>query len=258
MKTLGLVIPAHNEERRIGPTLEEYGLFFDKLASQKILDCKIYVVINNTIDKTEQIVKKYSNKYKRISYVDLLHGGKGYAIIEGFKHFIKGNFDLIGFVDADMATSPEEFYKLVLASKNADGAIADRYLPASKIRPKPSLSRLFAKRLFNFLIRTLLFLPFGDTQCGAKVFKKKPLQSVMKNLSMSQWAFDVELLYHIYKKEFDIRVVPTVWTDKEYSTINFWRAGPWMALGVLRLRILNSPFRIFLKIYDKFIGFIPK
>lgn len=258
MEKIAIVIPAYNEEKRIGNTLEGYGSFFTMLAKKDIFDAKIIVVINNTTDKTEEIVKGFSKKYKIISYVDLLHGGKGYAVIEGFKIALRGKFSYIGFVDADMATSPEEFLKVIRASRNGDGAIADRYLPTSKISPKPSLSRLIAKRLFNFLIRSLMLLPFGDTQCGAKVFKRVALSRVIDKLSMSQWAFDVELLYHLNKQGYRIKAIPTKWVDKKYSTINFWSAGPLMALGVLRLRILNSPFRRFMNIHDKLIGFIPK
>ncbi len=258
MKKIAIIIPAYNEEKRIGPTLDSYASFFDKMKLRKEFDVKIHVVINNTTDKTEEIVKKYVKKYSRISYMDLLQGGKGYAVIEGFKEMLCEDFDLIGFVDADMATSPEEFYNLINEIKDCDGVIADRYLPKSKISPKPSIGRLFAKRLFNFLIRSMMFLPFGDTQCGAKIFKKEILAKVITRLSMSQWAFDVELLYHLHKNRYKIKAVPTKWIDKKYSTINFWSAGPLMALGVLRLRILNSPFRRFMNIHDKLIGFIPK
>lgn len=258
MLKIAIIIPAYNEERRIGKTLEAYGGFFSRMADAKIADCKIIVVINNTTDNTEQIVKAMARKHKNISYIDMLSGGKGRAVIEGFKIALQKDFDLIGFVDADMATSPEEFFKLVESGRNSDGAIADRYLPGSEIHPAPSIKRLIAKRSFNFLIRSLLLMPFGDTQCGAKVFKKKALATVIERLSMSQWAFDAELLYHLHTHGFRILPVPTKWYDREYSTLNFWRAGPWMALGVIRLRILNSPLKKFIRIYDKLIKFIPQ
>ena len=258
MKNMGIVIPAHNEEKRIEPTIVSYSQFFEKLEKLGLLKYEILIVINGTTDGTEKIVKKYSSKNKNIKYLNLVRGGKGYAVIEGFKYYLERNFDLIGFVDGDLATSPEEYYEIIKEAEITDGAIADRYLPKSVISPKPSVKRLVARRTFNFLIRSLLLIPFGDTQCGAKVFKKRALGAVIQKLNMSQWAFDVELLYNLHKRGFDIKRIPTKWRDKEYSKINFWKAGPWMALGVVRLRILNSPLRRFVKIYDKFVRFMPK
>lgn len=258
MDKITIIIPAYNEEKRIGTTLEEYGSFFQKMRIERKIDAKILVVINNTTDETEKIVKKYSKKYPSIKYIDLVLGGKGYAVTEGFKIALEEKADYVGFSDADSATSPEEFMKLIVACKKYDGAIADRYLPESVIKPKPSIQRLIARRMFNFVIRALMFLPYGDTQCGAKVFKRRAINKIISELTMSQWAFDVEMLYLLKKRGFKIVSIPIKWVDKEYSTINFWQAGPWMVLGILRLRILNSPFRVFMKIYDKLIGFVPK
>ncbi len=255
---ISIVVPAHNEERRIGKTLSHYSSYFENLRRNNVLDYEIIIVINNTKDGTEKIVKDHKKLNPNIKHMNLVKGGKGYAVIEGFKEALKGSSNLIGFVDADMATSPEEYYKLLQGITNVHGVIADRYLSSSLVIPKPSAKRVMARRLFNFVIRSSLFLPFGDTQCGAKIFRREAVQSVIPKLTMSQWAFDVELLYTLRKNGFRVRAIPTIWMDKEYSKINFWQAGPWMALGVIRLRIINSPLRRFIRIYDKFIGFIPK
>jgi len=258
VKKLSIIIPAHNEEKRIGNTLNFYSSYFENLRKTSDLGYEIIVVINNTSDGTEEIVKSIQEKNSRINFINLPRGGKGYAVIEGFKQALKGNSEFIGFVDADMATPPDEYFKLANSLKEAHGVIADRYLKDSKIIPIPSKKRIIARKLFNFVIRSSLFLPFRDTQCGAKIFRRKALENVIPQLTMSQWAFDVELLYALKKNNYKIRAVPTVWTDKEYSKINFWKAGPWMALGVLRLRIVNSPAKRFIRVYDKLIGFIPR
>jgi glycosyltransferase involved in cell wall biosynthesis len=258
MKELVLVIPAHNEEKRIGPTLHEYSKFFEILEKKKELKHTILVVINNTQDKTEQIVKNHIKNHKAVKYIDLKKGGKGYAVIEGFKESLKKRADYIGFVDADMATSPEEYYKLLTKLTQYDGAIAERYSKGAVITPKPTLARYLAKKLFNLVVRTIMLLPYKDTQCGAKVFKRRVIEKVIPSLSMSQWAFDVELLYHANKKGFRIASVPTKWTDKEASKINFWSAGPMMVLGIIRLRIINSPFKIFVRFYDRITRRIKK
>ncbi len=255
---IAIIIPAYNEEKRIGKTLDVYSSYFNKLKNKKIIDYEIIVVINNTKDRTEDIVKEYKKANQNIRYLNFERGGKGFAVIEGFKDAFKRNNDLIGFVDADMATLPEEFYKLILQIGARDGVIADRYLKDSRVFPPVTFRRLIVGRAFNYFIRAVLFINYRDTQCGAKLFKRSALEDILPRLSMSQWAFDVELLYNLKKEKYKIISVPTKWIDREYSKINFLRAGPWMALGVIRLRILNSPFSIFIKIYDKLLGFIPR
>lgn len=258
MKRASITIPAYNEEKRIGKTLEEYSNYFEKLRKQNKIDYEIIIVINNTIDKTEEIVKQYAKKNNRINYLNFKRGGKGFAVIEGFKYALKRNNDLIGFVDADISTSPEEYWRLISSIENYDGIIASRYVKGAQVNPKQTIQRIIVSRIFNMLIRSLLFLPFRDSQCGAKIFKREAIEKTLPFLSMSKWAFDIDLIYTMRKKGFRIKESPTTWSDKNYSTINFLTAGPWMALGVVRLRILNSPIKKFIKIYDKFIGFIPK
>lgn len=249
MQKLAIVIPAHNEEKRIGATLKAYTSFFDKVSKQEGMDYEIIVVLNACKDRTKEVVKK--NQTPNVRVIEFVPGGKGFAVIEGFKDALKRDNALIGFVDADMATSPEEYLKLVRGIGDYDGVIADRYLPESVIVPRPTLARLFAKRLFNILTRSILLLPYHDTQCGAKIFRREVLREIIPQVSMSQWAFDVDLLYAARKHGYRIRAVATRWFDKEYSTINFWKAGPGMALGVVRLRIVNSPFRRIMNIYHQ-------
>src|SRR3989344_986048 len=144
MKKICIIIPAYNEERRIGKTLEYYSNYFNNLFKKEKLDYEILVVINNTTDRTEEVVKKLAERNKRVLYLNLKPGGKGFAVIEGFKDALKRENDLIGFVDADMATSPEEYWKLIKNIGNYDGIIASRYVKGAIIDPKPSKQRLIA------------------------------------------------------------------------------------------------------------------
>ena len=56
------------------------------------------------------------------------------------------------------------------------------------------------------------------------------------------------------KKNFRVKEIATKWSDKEYSKINFMKAGPMMVFAIIRLRILNSWFKSFIRIYDKIIS----
>jgi glycosyltransferase involved in cell wall biosynthesis len=250
-KMISIVIPAHNEEKRIGNTLESYSRYFNLLAKSNKLDYELLVVINNTKDRTEEIVKEKQNKDKHIRYLNFKEGGKGFAVIEGFKDALKRKSNLIGFVDADGATPPQAFHYLIQNINNDDGAMASRYLPASIVNPKPTIQRVIVSRIFNNLIRVLFLMPYKDTQCGAKLFKRKALEKVLPHLSLSQWAFDVDLIYNLRKFGFRVAELPTIWSDKKYSKINFMRAGPFMALSLIRLRLINSPFAFVMHLYDR-------
>ncbi len=254
---LAIVIPAYNEEKRIAKTLKSYLEFFNTLAKKKKVQYELLVAINNTKDATLSIVKSFKKKHKHLSYLDLEKGGKGYAVIEGFKYFIaRKKYDLIGFVDADLATKPEDFFSLVSNMQGYDGSIASRYVPGAVVKPKQSWQRIFVSRIFNLYLRTLLFLPYRDTQCGAKVFKTNALKAILPKVSMSQWAFDVELLYLLKKQGFHIKELPTVWSDQAYSKINFVKAGPKMALSIMRLRLLYSPFKSFIRVYNALLQWL--
>lgn len=244
-------MPAYNEDKRIGKTLEEYSRYFNGLVKKKELDYDILVVINNTRDKTEEIVRKHKKKNSHIRYLNFKEGGKGFAVIQGFKDALGRNNDFLGFVDADMATSPDEFYHLLIRIGNFDGVIASRYIKGAVVKPKQSIQRIIASRIFNMFTRAILLIPYRDTQCGAKIFRREAIEKAISYLSMSKWAFDVELIYHLRKQGFSIKEVPTKWSDKEYSKIHFAKAGPLMALSIARLRLLNSPFKWIVRFYNR-------
>ena len=249
-----IIMPAYNEEKRIGNTLGEYLPYFNSLKKRKKLDYRLLVVINGTTDKTARVVASWKKMNPSLEYLNLKRGGKGYAIIEGFKAALADKkSDLIGFVDADGATPPQAFHALVQGIGKEDGIIASRYIQGSIVRPRPSPQRILASRVYNLLIRSLFFIPYRDTQCGAKLFKRNAIEHTIKDFKMSQWAFDVDVLYHLRKNGYSIREAPTIWSDKEYSKINLASSAPGMALGIIRLRLLNSPARSFIRIYDMLI-----
>jgi len=251
---ISIVIPANNEEKRIRKTLETYGKFFSE-KKKEIKDFEILVVINNTKDKTEDVVKEFSKKYPEIRHLNFKIGGKGFAIIEGFKDSLKGKSEIIGFIDADMSTPPEAFYELIKTlekNKRIGGVIANRWDKRSRISPKQSFFRRFISRGYNLIVRTLFLFPYNDTQCGAKVFRREILEGNVNKIISSQWNFDVALLFCL-RKEANAKIIdiPTIWEDKHASKINLKRTPLLMFASVIRLRLLHSPFKFLVRAYRK-------
>lgn len=247
---LSIVIPAYNEEKRIGKTLEAYSSFFRNLVEKKeIKKFELLIVMNGCIDRTIEVVKKYKKKFVEILYLDLKESGKGLAIIEGFRDALKRSNELIGFVDADLATKPEAFYDLVKNLGTYDGIIASRGKRGAIV--KTSFTRKLTNRGFNFVVRGFLFLPFKDTQCGAKLFKRKAIENVVDDLGITRWAFDIDLLYKLRREGYNVKEIPTIWEDKSGSKLNLTRVPLLMFLSIVRLRVLNSPFKSFIRFYNK-------
>jgi dolichyl-phosphate beta-glucosyltransferase len=233
-RELSIVIPAHNEEKRIANTIQKYTTFFNKLE----VDYRILVVINATNDRTEEVVRGFRSK--RVECIVFSRGGKGFAVIEGFKDSLKKKYAFIGFVDADMATPPEAYYELYKRIRSADGVIANRYLAESKIYPNFTFRRLIVAKIFNFLVRSLFLLNNTDTQCGAKLFTAEALDKIVPEIGMTQWAFDVELLYLAKRHGLRILDVKTMWYDVAGSKIKILKSSVQMFLSIIQLRIRYS------------------
>lgn len=228
MKKISIIIPAYNEEARIGATLQAYSAFFDELKQKALLDYEIVVVLNGCVDNTLNIVCTEQEKFGNIVILDLQSiAGKGAAIKAGFLNALQRPNDYIGFVDADMATLPQYFYALVQNLGNCDGAIASRYIQGAQVYPpRPWIKRFGSWLVYESLITLLFGLRYKDYQCGAKLFTRRVITLVAPQLTIKQWAFDVELLYLCKKFGFNVCEVPTVWYDREGSKLRIssgWR-----------------------------------
>jgi glycosyltransferase involved in cell wall biosynthesis len=248
---ISIVIPAYNEEKRIGKTLENYGAFFKGLKNKKeIKDFEILIVINGTTDRTEEVVKEYKKKYPEIRYILSEKSGKGLAIVEGFRESLVGKSELIGFVDGDMATPPEAFYDMIKNIGDYDGIIADRWDKRSRIVPKQSYFRRFISRGYNVIVRTLFLLPYKDTQCGAKLFRRRVLEGNINKIITYRWGFDIALLYCLRKESgARIKSIPTIWHDKKGSKVNLKVTPFMMLLSAIKLRLVHSPLRFVARLY---------
>lgn len=246
MLKLSIIIPAYNEEKRISKTLEEYCKFFNNVYKNNF---EIIVILNGCKDNTLRVVKTSAKKYNQIKYIDIKEAiGKGGAVIEGFK---QAEGELIGFVDADNSTKAEYFYDLVKDINNYDCAIASRWIKGAKVNPPQPISRRIASRTFNAIVRILFNINVHDSQCGAKLFKKQAIKEIIPYLGITRWAFDVDLLYQLKKRKRTILEVPTVWSDTPGSNLNIKKASKEMFLAITRLRLIYSPLKFIVKIYDR-------
>lgn len=223
---LDIVIPAHNEEHRIGPMLDAYR------AGCEGSDVRFFVALDRCTDGTAEIVARHAAEDPRISIHEHPKLGKGGVIMETFR---RCDADLVGFVDADCATPPRELLRLAQVATRSDGAIASRRHPSAVLPVRRRPLRELTSAGFALGIRRLFGLPYGDTQCGAKVFRREVIERVLPLLSSRDFLFDVDVLVVARELGFEIEEVPTIWIDREGSRVRAVADARKMALSALRL-----------------------
>ena len=98
------------------------------------------------------------------------------------------------------------------------------------------------------LIRLLFNLKFKDTQCGAKVFRGYAIRNIIDDLKLTNFAFDIDLLYQIKRKDFKIKEIPIKWKHDSFTELKMAKVAPSMLLSIIGLRMKYTPYW----------GFIPK
>lgn len=233
-----LLIPAYNEEARIGPVLRAYVRYF---RANYHGDFRLVVILNGCRDRTLDVVREAAGEVGGIEWRDFPQPiGKGGALIEGLK--LAPETDLIGYVDADGATPPHAFHDLVRLLPGHDCVIGSRWLHGSKLGEVQPWKRRLASRVFHLCVESLFWMHIRDTQCGAKVMRREAIERIHAGLRTADLAFDINLLYCLKRAGFRILEVPTEWTDKLGSTIHLGRSSLTMFLSIVRLRLVYSPF----------------
>jgi len=203
-----LVIPAYNEENRIGHLLSG-------------LDCREteYIFICDGNDGTASEIKQWEALHPEIPLRCIVYPsriGKGRAVCEGLT-LAKTRF--AGYMDADGSASCSQMMKLFHELNGNDGIIGSRWIAGAKITRSQGILRQFESRIFNLAIRLLFGLPYQDTQCGAKVFRKDALDTVLPGIVSKGFEFDVELLWRLRKKGYRISEYPIEWDNRGDSRV---------------------------------------
>lgn len=227
---LDLVMPAHNEERRIDTTLRDYR------TALRDVDARIWVALDGCDDGTAEIVRRHAAEDPRVGWIEFPKLGKGGVLVEALRTCAAGDGEAVGFVDADGATPPEELLRLLdVVERGADVAIASRRHPAAVVPRHRSAGRRLTSAGFAFGIHHLFSVPFSDTQCGAKVLRAEVVERAAPLLSSRDFLFDVDLLHTAQRLGFRIAEVPTVWIDQDGSRVRPVRDAHRMLWSSLRL-----------------------
>ena len=244
-RSLTIVLPAFNEEARLGPALDELFGYLHRRgdhardgrpgAHELPEEVDVLVVDDGSTDGTAALVHarpEFANG--DLALLSVPHGGKGAAVRAGM---LAARGDLVVFADADMATPPDELAPLVRALDTADAAYGSRIQPdGSDMRKSQPPWRRMIGRMFHVLASAWAAGPVQDTQCGFKGFRRHVAQDVFARQRITSIVFDVEVIYLARRRGYSWLVVPIRWADRRGS-----RMHPGF---VLALRVAWDLFRI--------------
>jgi dolichyl-phosphate beta-glucosyltransferase len=219
LQSLSIVIPAYNEARRLGATLETILNYTSRLGLSFV---ELIVVDDGSTDATAAIAGDFQSRYSTVRLVkNPGNRGKGYAVRHGMR---EAHGEWVLFADADLSSPIDELEKLSCASEsqNAAGAIGSRALDRSLIGVRQSVFRETTGRFFNWVMRSITGLSFLDTQCGFKLFRADAARLASRLQQIDGFGFDVEILYILDKHGFKILEVPVRWNNVEGTKVSLW------------------------------------
>jgi len=247
---VSLILPAHNEENRLRPTLKKYN---QSLCEKYPNSYEILVIANGCTDRTVQVAQEFASTCSQVKVFDILEPiGKGGAILKGFC-LATGQF--VAFADADCATRPSSLIDLIDQLINTDIVIGSRWLNTSRVLHKQPLKRRIYSRFFNLSIRFLFNLPYRDTQCGAKVFRRIAALKLAQVVKEKHWMFDVDLLLWANFFGYRVKEFPVTWEDQAGSKLEFgstfqevlaslWRLKHRKMKTILEKNMTSSPKKV--------------
>lgn len=256
--TLTLVLPAYNEDTRLGPALDELFGYLRRRggppregapASGNLpAAIRVLVVDDGSTDATADLVRARPEAVGGVrdagpgnpwrgAWLELLtvpHGGKGAAVRAGM---LAADSDIVIFSDADMATPPDQIPGLVAALGTADVAIGSRIQAdgSDMRRTQPGFRRLLGK-VFHTLAAIWVTGPVRDTQCGFKGFSRAAAHDLFSAQRITSIVFDVELIYLARRRGYRLAIVPIQWFDRRGSRMQ--------ASAGLAVRVAWDLFRI--------------
>jgi glycosyltransferase involved in cell wall biosynthesis len=223
---LSLIFPCYNEAERLPQTLTTYLAHLSRRPSE----VEVLVVDDGSTDQTFAVAQAIAAQDDRVRVIrSQPNHGKGHGVRTGM---LQAAGELLVFTDADGSYGPGEVATVAAALADAPVAIGSR--PASWTTGPPA--RRLASRLFNHAIRALLGLPFGDTQCGLKGFRREAALEVFGRSRLDGFAFDAEILFLARRLGLRVDEVPVRAEERDGSKVQLVVDALDMLRDVLRVR----------------------
>ncbi|MBN2493949.1 MAG: glycosyltransferase family 2 protein [Deltaproteobacteria bacterium] len=227
---LSVVIPAYNEQQRIGQSLDRLRAYCDREHPQY----EVLVVDDGSSDRTAELVAERCAGWPALELLRMERNrGKGAATRRGVLR-TRGEWVLCS--DADLSTPIEYLAPLLAAGEQNEVVIGSRAVAGAQITRRQPVYRVLMGRVFNWVVRALTAPGLQDTQCGFKLFRRDAARAIFSRTAIDGFAFDVEALFIAHRLGYRIAEVPVAWHNDERSKVRLIRDPARMFLDVIAVR----------------------
>lgn len=229
---ISVIIPAFNEEKRLGPTIEK---ILDYLTAGGG-DFEILVVDDGSADGTAAVAESFAARGKARLIKSAANRGKGFSVKRGVE---EARMEFILFSDADLSTPIEELSKLKssLDASGADIAVGSRAARGADVALRQPFYRELMGKVFNKIARALTFGKIKDSQCGFKLFRGDAAKKLFALSRIDGFAFDAEIIFLAQKKGFGVVEVPVRWVNNPNTRVNAVKDSAKMFIELVKIRI---------------------
>lgn len=239
MRTCSIIIPAFNEEKRLGPTLESISRAVAERIFDPVTITEIIIVDDGSTDDTLAVAEQCNDLPVHILKFSR-NRGKGAAVQTGM---LEATGDFLLMYDADGATPINEIPKLFKAiASGADIAIGSRVLGTGEGLKSMAIHRRFIGRAYWFFCSRLI-PGIRDAACGCKLFSREAGRTLFREQRVHRFAFDIEILALALRHRYIVREISVRWTAVPESRVHILFDGPEMFFSILRLYLARSSRR---------------
>jgi glycosyltransferase involved in cell wall biosynthesis len=225
---LSVVIPAFNEERRIGPTLEAILAYLKGRGTTY----EVLVADDGSSDDTVAVAETFSELGVRVLPAPE-NQGKGAATRRGV---LASRGLRVLLTDADLSTPIDDLPRLEARLGEAAVVVGSRAVSESRVLEHQPLYRELMGKVFNRLIRLAGVHGIHDTQCGFKLLDGDAAHRVFAEMVTPGFAYDVELVWLARKLGFAVAEVGVTWVNSPDTRVRALTDPPRMLLEIARFR----------------------
>ncbi|GAA4022366.1 bifunctional glycosyltransferase family 2/GtrA family protein [Allokutzneria multivorans] len=227
--TVDVVVPVHNEEQDLGPSVRRLHAF---LGEAFPFGWRITIADNASTDGTWALAAQLVEELPGVSAVRLEAKGRGRALNAVWT---SSDAEVLAYMDVDLSTDLAALLPLIapLVSGHSDVAIGSRLARGARVVRGPK--REFISRCYNLILRGTLRARFSDAQCGFKAVRKDVAERLLPLVEDTGWFFDTELLVLAERSGLRIHEVPVDWVDDPDSRVDVLATAVADLRGVARL-----------------------